>query len=58
MKYELEITEEEEELHEETAARVAAGAARKVLGNKTKIRGALIQIGKKKIIEITGIGNR
>ena len=34
----------------ETAARVAAGAvARKILGNKTKIRGALIQIGKKKI---------
>ena len=32
----------------ETAARVAAGAvARKILGNKTKIRGALIQIGKK-----------
>ena len=34
----------------ETAARVAAGAiARKVLGNKVKIRGALIQIGNKKI---------
>ncbi len=34
----------------ETAARVAAGAiARKVLGNKVKIRGALIQIGKSKI---------
>ena len=34
----------------ETAARVAASAvARKVLGNKVKIRGALIQIGNKKI---------
>ena len=34
----------------ETAARVAAGAiARKILGNKVKIRGALIQIGKSKI---------
>ena len=34
----------------ETAARVAAGAiARKILGNKVKIRGALIQIGKEKI---------
>merc|ERR1711991_1115255 len=34
----------------ETAMRVAAGAiARKILGNKVKIRGALIQIGKKKI---------
>ncbi|MBS91638.1 MAG: chorismate synthase [Rickettsiales bacterium] len=34
----------------ETAMRVAAGAiAQKVLGNKVKIRGALIQIGKKKI---------
>ena len=47
---ELEIIEEVEELQQrETAARVAAGAvARKILGNKTKIRGALIQIGKKK----------
>ena len=34
----------------ETAARVAASAiARKILGNKVKIRGALIQIGKEKI---------
>ena len=34
----------------ETAARVAAGAiARKILGNKVKIRGALIQIGKNKV---------
>ena len=34
----------------ETAARVAAGAiARKILGNKVKIRGALIQIGKSKV---------
>ena len=34
----------------ETAARVAASAiARKILGNKVKIRGALIQIGNKKI---------
>ena len=34
----------------ETSARVAASAvARKVLGNKVKIRGALIQIGNKKI---------
>ncbi len=34
----------------ETAMRVAAGAiAQKILGNKVKIRGALIQIGKKKI---------
>ena len=34
----------------ETAARVAASAvARKVLGNKVKVRGALIQIGNKKI---------
>ena len=34
----------------ETAARVAAGAiARKVLGKKVKIRGALIQIGEEKI---------
>ena len=34
----------------ETAARVAAGAvARKILGEKVKIRGALIQIGKEKI---------
>ena len=34
----------------ETVARVAAGAiARKILGNKVKIRGALTQIGKKKI---------
>ena len=34
----------------ETAARVAAGAiARKILGNKVKIRGALIQIGKSRI---------
>ena len=33
----------------ETVARVAAGAiARKILGNKVKIRGALIQIGKEK----------
>ena len=33
----------------ETAARVAASAiARKILGNKVKIRGALIQIGKEK----------
>ena len=33
----------------ETAMRVAAGAgAQKILGNKVKIRGALIQIGKKK----------
>ena len=36
----------------ETAMRVAAGAiAQKILGNKVKIRGALIQIGKKKIDE-------
>ncbi len=34
----------------ETAMRVAAGAvAQKILGNKVKIRGALIQIGKEKI---------
>ncbi len=34
----------------ETAARVAAGAiARKILGDKVKIRGALIQIGKSKV---------
>ena len=34
----------------ETAARVAAGAvARKVLGKKVKIRGALVQIGREKI---------
>ena len=34
----------------ETAARVAAGAiARKILGNKVKIRGALIQIGQSKV---------
>ena len=34
----------------ETAARVAAGAvARKVLGPKVKIRGALVQIGREKI---------
>ncbi len=34
----------------ETAMRVAAGAvARKVLGNKVKIKGALIQLGEKKI---------
>ena len=34
----------------ETAARVAGGAiARKILGNKVKIRGALIQIGKSKV---------
>ena len=34
----------------ETAMRVAAGAiAQKILGNKVKIKGALIQIGKKKI---------
>ncbi len=34
----------------ETAMRVAAGAvARKILGNKIKIKGALIQIGEKKI---------
>ena len=34
----------------ETVARVAASAiARKILGNKVKIRGALIQIGKEKI---------
>ena len=33
----------------ETAMRVAAGAiAQKILGNKVKIKGALIQIGKKK----------
>ena len=33
----------------ETVARVAASAiARKILGNKVKIRGALIQIGKEK----------
>ena len=38
----------------ETAARVAAGAiARKILGNKVKIRGALIQIGKNKV-ELNG----
>ena len=36
----------------ETAMRVAAGAiAQKILGSKVKIRGALIQIGKKKIDE-------
>ena len=35
----------------ETAMRVAAGAvARKVLGNKIKIKGALIQLGEKKLI--------
>ena len=34
----------------ETAMRVAAGAvAQKILGNKIKIRGALIQVGEKKI---------
>ena len=37
----------------ETAMRVAAGAvAKKVLGSKIKIRGALIQIGNKKINEV------
>ena len=36
----------------ETAMRVAAGAiAQKILGNKVKIKGALIQIGKKRIDE-------
>merc|ERR1712159_308991 len=36
----------------ETAMRVAAGAiAQKILGSKVKIKGALIQIGKKKIDE-------
>ncbi len=36
----------------ETAMRVAAGAvAKKILGNKVKITGALIQLGKKKINE-------
>ena len=36
----------------ETAMRVAAGAiAKKILGDKIKIRGALIQLGKKKINE-------
>ena len=36
----------------ETAMRVAAGAiAKKILGEKIKIRGALIQLGKKKINE-------
>ena len=34
----------------ETAARVAAGAiARKILGNDIKVRGALVQIGEKKV---------
>ena len=37
----------------ETAMRVAAGAvAKKILGSKIKIRGALIQIGNKKINEL------
>ena len=37
--------------------RVAAGAvAQKILGNKVKIRGALIQIGKKKLMKKGGIG--
>ena len=36
----------------ETAMRVAAGAiAQKILGSKVKIKGALIQVGKKKIDE-------
>ena len=42
----------------ETAMRVAAGAiAQKILGNKVKIKGALIQIGKKKkLMKKDGIG--
>ena len=43
----------------ETAMRVAAGAiAQKILGSKVKIKGALIQIGKKKLMRKDGIGTR
>ena len=39
--------------------RVAAGAiAQKILGSKVKIKGALIQIGKKKLMRKDGIGTK